>query len=261
MRTFMFTAAVLLLASMFASGCAAHKSQLKDEGSYWFEYDASKRGALLVFDNEKSDMKFRGYCAEPSPDVAKEILDSFELSGKYKDLDITAKADISSKVVQLAKRSQTIMFLRESLYRLCELSLNYRLDKSDIKELYSKVIDAAITMAETEFKEADTANIKALTEYEKATQTIMEQNKKSDEIIGFLTDGEGKIITERLDKLLDAAQFSDRLKSLFKKDLADSGNNKSALKGILSIEGMNDSSYFTYIDKLYSGYLAIKDAT
>ena len=40
--------------------------------------------------------------------------------------------------IQLAKRTQTIMFLREPLYRLFELSLNYQLDETQVRNLYEK---------------------------------------------------------------------------------------------------------------------------
>jgi len=71
--------------------------------------------------------------------------------------------DVEEKVIQLAKRTQTIMFLRESLYRLCELSLNYQLDETQVRELYEKVIATAGKMADAELVNAQQSKIEAET--------------------------------------------------------------------------------------------------
>lgn len=147
----------LFLLLVMGSGCASFTSParehvLEDGKAYWFDYDASRRGAILIPKYEKKNIAI---CAEPSPDVALEIIDKFKADVGTGNIKVGAEAEIQEKVIQLAKRTQTIMFLRESLYRLCELSLNFQLDSVKVSELYEKVIDAASKMAEAELKNAE----------------------------------------------------------------------------------------------------------
>lgn len=147
------------------TGCAsftspARQHQLEEGKVYWFDYDASRRGAVLIPNHEKRNIAI---CAEPSPDVALEILNKFKADVAVKEVKVGAEAEVQEKVIQLAKRSQTLMFLRESLYRLCELSLNFQLKDDDVKKLYDKVIDAAAKMAEAELLNAQQSKIEAET--------------------------------------------------------------------------------------------------
>ena len=137
-------------------GCASFTSPAREheliEGkTYWFDYDASRRGAIVIPNHANKNIVI---CAEPSPDVALEIVDKFKASVKLERIEVGAEADIQEKVIQLAKRTQTIMFLRESLYRLCEMSLNFHLEDDAVKSLYEKVIDAASKMAAAELENA-----------------------------------------------------------------------------------------------------------
>lgn len=55
---------------IFLSGCAnfiapAREHSLDPSKQYWFDYDASRRGAVMVPNTAKIKM-----CSEPSPDVA-----------------------------------------------------------------------------------------------------------------------------------------------------------------------------------------------
>ncbi len=146
-------------------GCAtftspARQHQLEEGKVYWFDYDASRRGSILIPNHEKRNIAI---CAEPSPDVALEILNKFKADVAVKEVKAGAEAEVQEKVIQLAKRSQTLMFLRESLYRLCELSLNYQLRDEEVQKLYEEVIDAAAKMAEAELLNAEQSKIEAKT--------------------------------------------------------------------------------------------------
>ncbi|MDX5332754.1 MAG: hypothetical protein LPK58_01725, partial [Gammaproteobacteria bacterium] len=76
-----------------------------------------------------------------------------------------ASAKIASEtrqeVVQLAKRSQMLMFLRESLYRLCELSINQDLSPDEVVRQYELVIKTAQELAMVEMKEAEQSVLEA----------------------------------------------------------------------------------------------------
>lgn len=153
---------VLIIMSIFA-GCAsftspARQHQLEEGKTYWFDYYATRRGAILI---PKHATKKVAICSEPSPDVALDIVDRFKAGVGTGKVTVNLEADVEEKVIQLAKRTQTIMFLRESLYRLCELSLNYKMDDEDVKKLYEKVIDAAVEMAKAELVDAQQSKIEA----------------------------------------------------------------------------------------------------
>ena len=156
---------IFLVFTVLLTGCAsftspARQHQLEEGKSYWFDYDASRRGAILIPRHEKKNI---AVCAEPSPDIALEILNKFKADVTVKEVKVGAEAEVQEKVIQLAKRSQTLMFLRESLYRLCELSLNFQMKDDQVEKLYRMVIDAAAKMAEAELLDAQKSKIEAET--------------------------------------------------------------------------------------------------
>jgi hypothetical protein len=141
-------------AFVILTGCAsftspARKHELDVSKPYWFDYDATRRGAILFPSSASVTV-----CSEPSPDVALDIVNKLKLEAEAEKIQTKGKveSDISEQVVQLAKRTQTIMFLRESLYRLCELSGNRKLTNDEVIAQYSKVIDAARSLAEAELE-------------------------------------------------------------------------------------------------------------
>lgn len=176
-------ALIVFSVTAFSLGCShfdseARKHTLAKEDAYWFDYTANRRGSIMVFKNSTTTGDFV-YLAEPSPDSAKQIMDAFSAKVNYQELGVEAQANLADKIVQLAQRSQTVQFLRESMYRLSELSVNGQFDKEDMKYLYEKVLDAAILMAGQEFETAKEASAKAETELlkiKKASSTLMEDD-------------------------------------------------------------------------------------
>lgn len=149
-----------LIAALWLGGCAnltspARMHELGDNKSYWFDYDASRRGTLLTYKNPGGPALKT--CAEPAPDVA--LAFTSRLLGEAKVTppagagpEVAAKleADFRSSVVELAKRTQTIMFVREAMYRLCEQALNGHLPETKIADLYVLIITTSAHLAEAE---------------------------------------------------------------------------------------------------------------
>lgn len=155
MKTILMAGAMALL----LSGCAnftspARSSALTSNTAYWLDYDATRRGALVL--PHGVNMKT---CAEPAPDVALSLVSKLEASSKPgADADgkeRIAKAEFNSTVVDLAKRTQTVAFLRESLFRLCEQSLNNTFTKEQVIDAYKVVIAVAQKIAEADAKDAE----------------------------------------------------------------------------------------------------------
>jgi hypothetical protein len=101
-------------------------------------YGADTRGGYIV---KCADGK-RLILSEPAPDVAREYQASLTaaagLISKVKDVNIAA--DYSSKVVDLARRSQSLQILREALFRLSEMVANGAVNPGEAKELYDRVL-------------------------------------------------------------------------------------------------------------------------
>jgi outer membrane protein OmpA-like peptidoglycan-associated protein len=81
-----------------------------------FHYDASRRGVYFF-----KAKKFLKICGEPIPDVA--YNSSFANETKTKNLE--TNTDAKREVVELKGRGETVVFLREAMYRLCEMNINY----------------------------------------------------------------------------------------------------------------------------------------
>ena len=135
-------AVVLALTSsliLLLAGCANFTSPARkhslDSGSYWMDYDASRRG-MLVLDSPQEGRKWV-VCSEPAPDVALNLVNKIEGDLTAGDTDIAGgKAEVTASAIKLAERTQMVSFLRESLFRLCELSLGNEFTADQSKEMY-----------------------------------------------------------------------------------------------------------------------------
>lgn len=157
MRWFKFMCSGVVV--FIVAGCAsftdpARKHELDASKPYWMDYDAYRRGALFVPLSTSQGRTFRT-CAEPPPDVAMQLADKFTAKGGTGEISAEASAEISQNALQLAQRTQTIQFLRESLFRLCELSINSQLSPDKIADLYKRVLESAKSMADAEKASAE----------------------------------------------------------------------------------------------------------
>ncbi len=139
------------LVALSLTGCAwttspARQHALEPGAPYWFDYDAGRRGAVLV--PSRGAVRF---CAEPSPDIA--LQQSVALLAKAETpqgITTEGSAKFSSDVVAMAGRTQTVVFLREALYRLCEQSLNGNLTQAEIAPLFARILEASYQIAQAQ---------------------------------------------------------------------------------------------------------------
>lgn len=136
----------------FLSGCAsltapARTHALEPGKPYAIDYDATRRGAYIL--PADASMKI---CAEPAPDVAMESITKIiaELKLAQADVDAKTQVELSQKIVELAGRTQLVLVLRESLYRLCEQGVNGQLSQEQIATLYRQALDTVLKLAETD---------------------------------------------------------------------------------------------------------------
>ncbi|SMN01949.1 hypothetical protein SPONN_265 [uncultured Candidatus Thioglobus sp.] len=138
---------ITLIMLTLISGCAgltspARKHEL-DKDVYWIEYDATRRGSVVALND-----KIWKSCAEPTPDVAISTLAKLEVK-------IGVKGELTQNIVNLAEKTQMVLFLRESLFRLCEISINNNMPSKDVETLYKGVMNAALALVTKESKETD----------------------------------------------------------------------------------------------------------
>lgn len=147
---------IAALAAIALSGCAsltppARTHELTPGKPYVVDYDASRRGAYIVPVTPDGTGQFR-VCAEPAPDVALESITKIiaELKLAQADVDAKTQIELSTRVVELAGRTQLVLVLRESLYRLCEQGLNGSLSQEQVSTLYTKVLDTIVMLAQSD---------------------------------------------------------------------------------------------------------------
>lgn len=147
-----------VLAAFVLVGCAsftapARKHELSADTGYWFDYDASRRGTIMI---PKGEGVSFAVCSEPAPDVALELVNKLEGNLTGDELDIAdAKGEITVSAIKLAERTQMVMFLRESLFRLCELSVSNSFTAEETKDMYLKVVQAALEIVEKDKAEVE----------------------------------------------------------------------------------------------------------
>ncbi len=86
-------------------------------------------------------------CAEPSPDVASVVANSFAFSGNiFGKGNAAISADQATALAQLAERTVTVQLLRDQMYRACEAYANGAISATDYSLLMSRNNDAMVTL-------------------------------------------------------------------------------------------------------------------
>ena len=139
---------------MLLAGCAsltrpARVHVLQPNAPYLADFDASRRSAILL---PRPDGKGMMYCAEPSPDVAYNSVLSLVATVQLQNPSVDASTQLSfqQSVVELAQRTETIQFLREALYRLCEQTLNGTMSQAAVEQQYDTALKTALALAQAD---------------------------------------------------------------------------------------------------------------
>lgn len=145
-----------VVASVLASGCATFHSpssrkELNQNQSYWMSYDASRRGAIILAEN--SNVRT---CSEPAPDVALSFANS--LKGDFKlpgDISATGVATtLNASAMALAGRDNVVLLARETLFRICEASINGTVAASEVQSLFKDVFQQVKEIAKAQAQKA-----------------------------------------------------------------------------------------------------------
>ena len=154
---------VALLLAFSATSCASFTSparvhKLETGSSYWFDYEGTRRGMILVSATDNAGRPAIRSCAEPSPDVAIAFSGGGEASGsQIGSVKVSAEGNGRQTINELGERTQMVMFFREALFRVCEISLNQNLDSAQISSLYKEIIQTALRLGSDKYLDIELA--------------------------------------------------------------------------------------------------------
>ena len=167
------SATLALLISGLAVACAIpqRKARIQSVDSQTpsvVTYPTELRGAYVLTPN--SNLRF---CAEPAPDVALETIQKLTADLKASSsagntAEGSLSSEFSTKVIELAGRTQLVLIAREMLYRACELSLNSPTDTATSVKLYNKVAELIERLGKIDQTKADADLAKAAEALKKA---------------------------------------------------------------------------------------------
>ena len=149
----------LIIMAIVLVGCQSPPSnfEVSKEGVILIKYDASKRGALLI----PKDKKYK-VIIEPSPDAGISSVHEILLAAGYKGFEGKANYKFGQDMIQLGQRSETVYLLREALFRLNVLSVNYDLPVEEAIKIYGEILLAAKELVFTDKEKAEADKINAL---------------------------------------------------------------------------------------------------
>jgi hypothetical protein len=88
------------------------------------------------------------FCAEPPPDVAKEVTAELIASLSKKDVKGELRDSYLENVVNLARRSETVEVYRAGTYALCQYHLNGAIKDADVPNLFATLTHQALSTLE-----------------------------------------------------------------------------------------------------------------
>lgn len=115
-------------------------------------YDGRGRGAYLKV--EKSTETLIKLCSEPPPDVTANLDANSDFSGTLEAiaelelLEASVQGDVkrsqaaSSTIADAATRTELVLFMRDALYRICEMNFNGVLTPAEARKAFGEVIAA-----------------------------------------------------------------------------------------------------------------------
>jgi phytoene dehydrogenase-like protein len=66
------------------------------------------------------------------------------------NVSASAQLAFSQSVVELTQRTESLNFLRESMYRMCEQAIDGNLSSAQIKDLYDTALKTSLALAEAD---------------------------------------------------------------------------------------------------------------
>ena len=232
---------VLTLAFSTITGCATapdavlkstqlHKLKGRAD-AYAISHDARSRSTYFVRQDEAALLKF---CAEPPPDVAanlqatREVDASVDAALKYAAIDAaingsgSSKTSASSEIADAATRTELVLFMRDALYRICELHANGETAPGQAAKMFGDLLVTAGTMSQRD-------NVGKLIE---AVTVVLEKAPQSESAIDDLLTTVQLLAVSNLNGGLDPALRAAMTSKLMGK-IADVATKQEAVDTVV----------------------------
>lgn len=201
------SAVALLTTSCASITSPARMKKLEPGHSYWFDYDASRRGMVLAMTADAQGRPVARTCAEPAPDVAMQVAATASLEVNTPGATSgSAGASGAQAAKLLSERTQMVMFFREALFRVCEISLNQNLDSAHVVKLYEHIINTALKLGSD--KAFDVEVLQAKAELEQRVEQRAEAARKVQALELELAATKAKLDREKIQNQLEIARES-----------------------------------------------------
>lgn len=137
-----------------------HKLRGKSD-AFAVSHDARARSTYFVRTGDGGDeAALLKFCAEPPPDVAanlqasREVDASIDAALKYAAIDAaingsgSSTTSASSEIADAATRTELVLFMRDALYRICELHANGETQPGQAAKMFGDLLVTAGTMSQ-----------------------------------------------------------------------------------------------------------------
>ncbi|MDI9308864.1 MAG: hypothetical protein QM535_01515 [Limnohabitans sp.] len=175
-----------------------HFKQYKNDTNqsiYFADFDASRRGTVIVHNLDSKSKNPVRILAEPPPDAILAYTSALSANFDFKEIVSGGmSSSLSQTISELTKRNTTIVILRDALYRLNEYDFNnpeklkdttYLKKFDEILKLVKQINDKEKVELETEKIKAETEKTKetgklnALELYQKGISILLEKDEKN----------------------------------------------------------------------------------
>ncbi|MDL5366568.1 hypothetical protein QSH18_13250 [Xanthomonas sp. NCPPB 2654] len=191
----------------------ARLHKLEAGSSYWFDYDASRRGMVLAATTNSQGRIVVRACAEPAPDVAMQMAAQAELNvmPQVGAPGGSGSGSGAQAAKLLSERSQMVMFFREALFRVCEISMNQEFPPEKLSELYTQIISTALRLGSDKALEVDIILAQAEKSRQEAELSAAQTRIKLAE--EALAEAKNEVARERARNQLELAQLEKKVAS------------------------------------------------
>jgi hypothetical protein len=199
------------------------KEPLKDE-----------KGTIIILSDKEGNQRVDKetvikFCAEPPPDVAESLADTFrflaEAELKKADADVAAEfyKSFTSSAMSLFYRSQGVQLFRDGLFNLCQAQLNGLLKGDEYTTKYVDLLEVAAKLISEEIEKMEI--IRGTEELQKAIDT-------KNEAIGLKTEVEviKQSVETNMNKVEEYKDSIDSTKNEIKNEIENLDNRVQDLE-------------------------------
>jgi len=148
---------LLVTALLTLNGCAnpaftqSFSNQVRTLDGIDIYSEDGERGLMFIMAPNTTEK----YCLAPSPDAVVSGAEGVGLTVAGKDTSTSLSNEGQIGSLGLGGRAPSILIAREVLYRTCEFSLNYRLDKNEALAFYRENLEALQRLVSTQIEAGD----------------------------------------------------------------------------------------------------------